>query len=141
MTKKEKLKLCNWLLLISTIAILASGIELEIIHGSSNLSVVLHIIIGVIFEALAIWHIFLHFGNRNWFLSFSKLKKPVTRILWWLFILTVVSGLVALFHWGGTLAHSPIGGIHGKIGFVMIAVAIGHICKRFRFFLPAKLTK
>lgn len=134
MTKKSKLKLCNWMLLISTVAILGSGIELEIIHGDNIASVAIHIILGIIFESLAIWHIYLHCGNRNWFLSFSKLKKPVTRILWWLFILTLVSGLVALFHWGGTLIHSPIGGIHGKIGFLMIAVAIGHIIKRIKFF-------
>ncbi|MDE6717113.1 MAG: hypothetical protein K2J70_02880 [Muribaculaceae bacterium] len=134
MIKKSKLKLCNWLLLLFTAAILASGIQLEASNSSGIISVGIHVALGVIFEAFVLWHIWLHFGSRNWFVAFSRLKKPVTRILWWLFILTVVSALIALFHWGGTLSHSPIGGIHGKIGFIMILVAIGHICKRIRFF-------
>ncbi|MBO4966041.1 MAG: hypothetical protein J6C81_07240 [Muribaculaceae bacterium] len=76
----------------------------------------------------------LHSGN--WFRKFSKIKSPVTRILWWLFLITVLSAIVALVHWLGTYAHSPVGGVHGKIGFLMIAVAIGHTIKRIKFFRP-----
>lgn len=134
MKKSEKLRICNWSLLALLVLTLASGIQLEVIHGGSVLYVWCHIVIAILFTAFAVYHIELHFGWKKWFSKFDKLKSNVTKILWWLFLLTVLSGVVALIHWLTADGHSPIGGVHGKIGFLMIAFAIGHTAKRIKFF-------
>lgn len=82
--------------------------------------------------------VFLHFKRSNWFAKFQKLKKPATRILWYLYCLMLVLGIAAFIHWIISCHHSPLGGIHGKIGFIMIAFAIGHTVKRIRFFRASK---
>lgn len=134
MKKAAKLKLCNWSLLISAILILASAIQLEAIHSGNRFWVWIHVAIGMVFSALVYIHIHLHFGSSNWFARFSKLKSVVTRILWWLMLLTVASGVTAFVHWLISQEHSPICGVHGKIGFLMILIAAGHTLKRFKFF-------
>lgn len=83
---------------------------------------------------LCAWHIYLHYGFSKWFAKFHKNKSVVTKILWWFFILTLLSGIIALAHWIITPVHSTIGGVHGKIGFIMVAFAIGHIIKRIKFY-------
>ena len=136
MKKITKLKICDWLLLLSTAAILASGTWLEATGSNSVPAVWIHITIGILFFVLVIYHIFLHFGQSNWFARFHKRKSQATRILWWVAIITFVSGIVAAIHWIIFPHHSPIGGIHGKIGFLMLMFAIGHIFKRLKFFKP-----
>lgn len=82
---------------------------------------------------LIIRHIYLHFQWKKWLLKFSKLNIH-TRILWWLYVLTFLSGLAAVIHWALDNEHSPLGGIHGKIGLLMIAFAIAHVAKRYKFY-------
>lgn len=134
MKKITKLRVCNISLLLLTLAILASGIQLELTGSNGMIPVWIHIAIGILFVTLVIYHIFLHFGNSDWFSKFKKQKSPVTRILWWLFLATLVTGIIAVIHWLLSFTHSPIGGIHGKIGLLMIIFAIGHIFKRKKFF-------
>lgn len=134
MNKKTKLKICDWALLVSTILILASGVQLEVIHGDPFGFIWLHITLGIIFFILCAWHVFLHFGRSNWFDRFHKLKNQPTRILWWAGILTLASALLATVHFIVNPIHSPIGGIHGKLGFLMMIFAVFHIAKRLRFF-------
>lgn len=138
MKKITKLKICDWSLLFLTIAILISGIQLEATHSNGRTSVWIHIIVGLMFSFLVTYHIFLHFGNTNWFAKFHKQKSPVTRILWWVSLFTFVTGIVALIHWLGTFTHAPIGGVHGKLGFLMIIISAGHIIKRIKFFKNKK---
>ena len=80
------------------------------------------------------WHIALNISRGNWFKRISRLRSPVTKLLGGRFLLTVASAIAALVHWIGSHEHSSIGGIHGKIGFVMLAIAIGHTFKRFKFY-------
>ncbi len=134
MTKKYKLRLCDWTLAVLMISILASGIQLEVIDSRSVAWVWIHVIIGCLFFADIVWHLYLHFGWKSWVQRLRKQKSPVTRWLAVFALLTIISALVALFHWIGTYTHSPIGGIHGKLGFVFIALAIGHTVKRIKFF-------
>ena len=115
MKKIIKLKICNWLLLFLTVAILVSGIQLEATHSSGVVSVWLHIAIGLLFMALAAYHIFLHFGYFNWFSKIRKQKSQVTRILWWVALVTLISGVAAMIHWTTTFTHATIGGVHGKL--------------------------
>jgi len=138
MKKIQKLKLCNWCLLPVTIAMLVSGIQLEATGSRGITSVWIHIAIGIIFAVLICYHIFLHFGKSNWFKKFSKQKSPVTRILWWVALATFITAIVSTVHWVQSFTHASIGGVHGKLGFLMIILSIGHICKRIKFFTPLK---
>lgn len=135
MTKRERLKICNFALLFLLVATLISSIQLEISHCQNASSVILHIIVATLFMLCAVYHFQLHFGWKRWFDKFAKQKSVVTRILWWLFLLTIVSAIIALAHWIPTGIHSVAGGIHGKIGFLMAALAIGHTIKRAAFFI------
>ena len=138
MKKIDKLRLCNWSVLVVSAAILISGIQLEVIHSSDCLSVWLHIVIGLLFMALVAIHIYLHFGKSNWYAKFSKLKSRATQILWWVTIITLLTGIATSIRWIISYTHTPLGGIHGKLGFLMIILSIFHIAKRFNFFKSKK---
>lgn len=133
MTKARKLKICDWSLLIATLLMLASSVQLEAFLPAVRW-VWVHIALGCAFFALIVWHIYLHFGWKVWFRKFRKQKSPVTRWLALFGLLTVVSAAVVMVHWVVSFAHSPIGGVHGKIGFVFLILAVGHTIKRLRFF-------
>lgn len=135
MTDTSKFKICSYSLLLSGIIMLASGMQLEATGSRGIVPVWIHVAMGAIFTVLVFVHIALHFKRSNWFRRFVKLKSRVTNVMWWLFVLTVVSGIAASVMWLVHATHSPLGGIHGKIGFVMLAVAAGHTVKRKRFFL------
>lgn len=138
MSKFEKLRLCNWMLVFATVFILASGIQLEATGSHSIVWVWIHVIIGWMFFANITWHLYLHFGWKSWGQRLWKQKTPVTR---WLAVwasLSLVSAFVAFFHWVGSYVHSPIGGIHGKISFIFLILSVGHIGKRIKFFKSAR---
>ncbi len=137
MTKAQKLKICDWSLAILLPIVLVSSIQLEATSSGGVVPVIFHIIIALPFMCIIVWHISLHFQYRKWFTKFSKVKVP-TRILWWLYILTFISGVATFIHWLIENEHSPLGGVHGKIGFLMIAFAIGHTIKRIKFFKKKK---
>lgn len=136
MKKITKLRICDRTLLIFTLAGLASAIQLEATDSQGIFPVVVHIVTCVLFCVLVLWHIYLHYGDSNWFKRFSSQKKQMLRILWWMFLLTLISGIAAATHWLINFTHSPLGGIHGKIGFVAIILSVLHIYRRYRFLLP-----
>lgn len=129
---QEKLKVCNKWLKVILLLILASGIQLEATSGRYAWSVWVHIVLGLILTGLSIYHIYLHYKNSNWFTRFAKKRNKVTRVLWWVFLLTAVSGIAATLQWLMEGGHSPIGGVHGKIGFLMVIVAIIHAVRHIR---------
>ncbi|MDE6543932.1 MAG: hypothetical protein K2K76_08195 [Muribaculaceae bacterium] len=133
MKKAQKIKICDWTLAILLPIVLASSIQLEATSSSGIFPVIFHIIVAPLFMCLIVWHIYLHFQWKKWLTKISKLKVP-TRILWWLYILTFISGIATFLHWLIENGHSALGGVHGKIGFLMIAFAIGHTIKRIKFF-------
>lgn len=132
MNTATRLKLCNRTLGFVLILMLASGIELEATSGIYVWSVWLHIILGVLLTVLSCYHIFLHYRRSNWFFRFAKNRYNITRVLWWIFLLTIVSGLVATFVWLGDNWHSHFGAIHGKIGFLMVILALIHSVRNMR---------
>ena len=138
MSKAEKLRLCDWMLVFATVFILASSIQLEVTDSRNIIWVLIHIIIGSLFFANIVWHLYLHFGWKSWVQRLRKQKSPVTHWLTVFALLTLISVFIALFHWIGTYTHSPIGGIHGKIGFVFLIIVIGHTVKRIKFFKTKK---
>ena len=116
------------------IVTLASSIQLEASDNRSTTFVWFHAIIASVFIGFVVYHIKLHFGWNRWLFKFSKLKSRVTHILWWITLITIISAIIAFVHWSLTYTHSPIGGVHGKIGFLMILIAISHTIKRAAFF-------
>lgn len=135
MKQLTKLRLCDWTLVILTMSILISGIQLEILHRGNNVWRWVHIVIAIIFMLLCVWHIWLHFRKSNWFKRFHKQKSTVTEILWWISLLTFLSGMIAFVHMLSDEVHSVVGGIHGKLGFLMVIFIIAHALKRRKFFL------
>ena len=121
-----KLKLCNrrlgWLLTLT----LASAIQLEITSGKYAWSVWVHIALGIALTILSCYHIYLHYRRGNWFSRFAKNKNTVTRIVWWTFLLTAITGIAATVIWLDGYTHSHLGAVHGKIGFLMVLTAIIH---------------
>lgn len=134
MKKHQKIKNCDRLLLISTPFILASSIWLEATGSRGIVPVWLHLVLGIVFFVLTGWHFYLHLGKLGWISRFRTLKSRVTKILSILALLTLLTAVIATMHWLVSLTHSGIGAWHGKIGFLMLAVVIGHTVKRFTFF-------
>lgn len=132
MNTAEKLKTCNKSLEVTVILMLVSGIQLEATAGKHIWSVWIHIGLGTIITILSIFHIYYHYRLSNWFARFAKNRNTATRILWWTFLLTAVSGIAATVQWIVENGHSPIGGVHGKIGFLMVIIAITHAAKHIR---------
>ena len=127
-----KLKLCNRSLGFLLVVILASDIQLEATSGKYTWSVWAHIIAGILLIAVSLYHIFLHYRYTNWFSRFAKNRNTNTRVLWWIFLLTVISGIAATIMWLGGEGHTPLGGVHGKIGFLMVLAAIIHVVRHTR---------
>lgn len=111
---------------------LASGIQLEATAASYAWSVWVHIVLGTLLTILSICHIYYHYRFSNWFARFAKNRNTATRVLWWVFLLTVISGFAATIQWLVENGHSSIGGVHGKIGFLMVIVAIIHAARHIR---------
>lgn len=134
MSKALKLRLCDWLLLPVTVLMLASSIQLEITAGSSALWVWVHIALGLIFFVLISWHLQLHFQWRNWLRLIWRQKKHAIKWLTVIGLLTLITAIASAAGWIISPEHSKIGAIHGKLGFLFIALAIGHIIHRWRFY-------
>lgn len=134
MKKTSKLKICDWSLLFLTIIALVSGIQLEATHSRGLMWVWLHIILCSVFMAAIVWHLYLHFRWQSWLTRLRSQKSLVTRWLAVFWALTFITAIASCIHWLVTQTHAPIGGFHGKAGFVFIALAIVHTVGRIKFF-------
>lgn len=128
----KKLKICNRLLGLVLLLILASGTQLEITSGRYAWSVWTHIVLGIALTGLSFYHIYLHYRRSNWFARFARNRNTSTRVLWWVFLLTAVTGVIAAVAWIASPEHTPFGAVHGKIGFLMFIVAIVHVARHRR---------
>lgn len=135
MTKSSKLKICNLALLFTTVVILASSIQLEATGSRGLLWVWLHVVVGCGFFANIGWHLYLHFGWKEWLRRLSKQKSRLTRWLSLFALLTILSAIATLIHWiSHNYLHSQLGAVHGKLGFIFLILAIVHTVKRFKFY-------
>lgn len=133
MKAATKNKLCNKSLGVVLVLMLASGIQLEATGGKHEWSVWVHIAAGIVLCILSCYHIYLHYRTGNWFSRFAKNRNVATRILWWTFLLTAISGIAVTAVWiADGFVHSPLGGVHGKIGFLMVIVAIAHVARNIK---------
>lgn len=71
-------------------------------------------------------------GDSNWFARFARNPNTLTRILWWVFLLTAASGIAATAIWLTGNTHSHLGAVHGKIGFLMVAAGLIHASRYLR---------
>lgn len=140
MNKRNKLRVCNLALLLSVIPVTASGILLECSGGrdicgiSFNVCVWWHVVLSSAMLLFVFYHLYLHFGSSGWGMKTKRLKSPVTRWLVGVSALLLVSSVAAFVSWWMLPAHSTLGGIHGKIGFFFILLAVGHTVKRKNYF-------
>lgn len=133
MKKLTKLKICDWLLLVVSVLMLASSIQLE--GWWLGMSFIwTHIAVGIVFFLLIGYHLQLHFNWQNWFVRLKQQKSKVTKWLAAFGALTLLTAIIATIHMFRTWQHSAIGGWHGKIGFVFLALAICHMIKRLKFY-------
>lgn len=132
MNTASRLKICNRSLGFVLILIIVSGIQLEATSGQYAWSVWVHIVLGILLIVFSAYHIFLHYRRSNWFARFARNRNAVTRVLWWIFLLTAATGIVATIVWLDGNLHSHLGAVHGKVGFLMALAAIVHVVKNIR---------
>lgn len=128
-----KLRLCNVTLAIVIIAMLASGIQLEMISSDSVLWVWTHIILGTLFYVLIVWHLQLHFKCNGWLRKLKRQRSVNTKWLAVIGVLTLLTALIATAGWVVSPEHSKAGAVHGKFGFLFVGLAIWHTAKRISF--------
>jgi len=139
MNKKEKLRLCDIALSAVAILVLASSIQMEMSAGDDFIGIpfvgymIAHVVLAIAMFILVIYHLYLHFGWKNWFAKLHKTPKKATRILSVVALIASVTGVAAFIVLMVDMHHTSLGGVHGKIGFLMIAIALGHTIKRIRF--------
>lgn len=133
MNLKLKFKLCDWLLLVTTVLITASSIQLEVTGGASRAWVWVHMVIAILFITLICWHIYLHFRRGEWLKKLFG-KRNLLRWMSLFGLLVVVSAIIATAHWFVSYAHGGIGGLHGKLGFVFLALVVIHAIKHRKFY-------
>lgn len=133
MTKKERLRLCDRVLAAVAAVTLASSVQLEAMPGRGAVWVWCHIVVGVAMLALVVRHLYLHFGWRGWPGRLRAQKSPVTRWLGVTGLLVALSAVAATAHWLVSQTHATVGGVHGKLGFIFMALCVGHTLRRARF--------
>ena len=87
MTKAKKLKICNIALLLVSLPMLISSIQMEVSGGKplANFGfaeyMAIHAILGSVMIGLLLTHLYLHFGWQNWQQKIKKLKNKPTKFL------------------------------------------------------------
>ena len=134
------MSICNACLAVMAAVMLLSGLQLEVCGGRGlmelgfNAMVWAHSIAGAAMMAAVAWHLHLHFGRGGWLKKMRKLKNRPTRVLCVLWTLMAVLSIAALVHFVLQPQHSPLGAVHGKVGFLFLLFCIGHTVKRWRWF-------
>ena len=126
-------------LLLVAIVVLVSSIQMEVTGGEPFMGMsfmtytILHIVLAVSMMLLIAYHLYLHFNWKNWIEKLRQTPKKQTRVLAVLAGLVLLTGVASLVDFMIHLQHTPLGGLHGKIGFIFMIIAIGHTLKRKKF--------
>lgn len=138
MNKRSKLKVCNLLLIIFAVLMFASSIQMEVCGGeglwvaSFSAWMYFHCTLGTLMLLLVIGHLYLHFGKSNWLTKVKGLKRQ-TKWLCIIFTILLAISVVLFARIIVLTAHSSIGAVHGKIGFLFLLFCIGHTAKRWKW--------
>lgn len=125
---------CNAALIVVAVLMLISSIQMEALGGddlwgiSFTALTFIHAGFGIAMFSLVAWHLYLHFGNLEWLKKLGKSVK-LTKALAIFGSVSLVSGLFILIYMLSTFEHNLVGAIHGKIGFVFLALGAFHIIK------------
>lgn len=136
--KKKQLKICNWSLILLSVWMLASALQLEITGGESVAWVWIHIMIGIAITAFAIWHLALHYHTR-WSRLFTRQTRPKVKFMTLFLALSAITGIIATAQWMSECCHTHLGAIHGKLGFIFLLLAITHGLHYKRYYLKKRL--
>lgn len=138
---KKSLYHCNILLAIVAPLAVSSGILLEFLHGgafsgiSFNTWVYAHVLVSLMCMILISIHLRLHWGKLSeWNKKLHSLRSRNTKWLTVFALLVVVSGIIATLHWLSD-GHSGIGGLHGKIGWILAIFMIIHLFKKGKWYI------
>lgn len=132
--KSEQLKWCNTALMLITLLVLISSIQMEALGGddlwgfSFTALTFIHAGFGIVMFSLVVWHLYLHFGSLEWLKKFGK-SVWLTKALAIFGSVCLISGIFILIYMISTFEHNLFGAIHGKIGFIFIALGVLHIIK------------
>lgn len=135
--KRLILKCVDYFLVVFLLLSTISSVVLECRSGSAflNLSgvtlVILHIVLTLLLLGLSYYHIRLHFGAPNRWLPILRKSKRDNMWLLWTGILTLVTGVVATITYFNH-GHTSFGGVHGKIGFFVLALMVYHLLRRIK---------
>lgn len=138
MDKLQRLRRCDLLLMPTALLALLSSIQMEACGGKGFMGlpfstwIYLHCILGTLMLALVVEHLHLHFGKMNWWAKIKGLKRQPQWLCATFFLLLVLS-VVAFVRIMVLTSHSPIGAVHGKVGFLFLLLCIGHTAKRWKW--------
>lgn len=139
MTNKSKLRLCNWALPFLAVFILLSSLHLEATACRSTLWVWLHVAVGSLFFAFVLWHLRLHFPWGRWGSRLLLGPKRAVRWLTLFGLLALLSAMAATLFRLVQDCHSVVGGIHGKLGFVFLVLAVAHALVHHGYYRKSRL--
>lgn len=137
--KKTCLYKINVVLLALLLPALGSSLLQEFLGGAdmhyvtNNMLTIMHLIVCVPMLLFVGVHLWANCGNiTQWFAKIHR-QKAQTQWLFWLSVLTFVSGIVAtvVYFLHG---HTSVGGIHGKLGFVALALMLWHTYRRLKWY-------
>lgn len=137
--KKRYLYKINVLLLVMLVPALVSSLLQEFLGGAdmhyvtNNMLTIIHLIVCVPMLLFVGVHLWANCGKiTQWF---AKIRRQKAQIQWlfWLSVLTFVSGVAAMVVYFSH-GHTPVGGIHGKLGFVALALMIWHTYRRLKWY-------
>lgn len=137
--KKNRLTFVNIFLVVIFILSAASSVILESLGGressavSNSILVIMHITLTLTLFGMAYEHIRLHFGPVGKWPERLRKTKRQNRWLLSLALVTLATGIVAIATYF-THGHTPLGGIHGKIGFIASILMLFHLIHRRKWF-------
>ena len=138
MTKKTRLRICNYSLLVSMLLVSATAIAMLVVGGLRETLAQLHAAFGLVAAALVYWHIRLHFGKDKWGDKIKRLKSHVTRRLFLVAALAFLSAVIVAVSILVGLDNPVLGHIHGLVGVIFLLFSLGHALKRKSFFTKKK---
>ena len=140
MMKRNALRLCNHALLGLMPLSLASGLWLEYLQGepfgatSNTLWVSIHLLVSLLMTLCVGWHLQLNWGTmQRWYNRFKTHHSKAIRFITIVFLLTTLTGIIAIPLWLAQ-GHTGLGGVHGKIGYLLALVLFLHTKKHWRWF-------
>lgn len=132
MTKKSQLSLCNTLLLYSFLLTLITSAALLLVHDYTPWLMWVHVGIGIVFIALAYWHLHFNLGAKGW-KALSK-KSRAAKVAFILLVLTSLTAIAAFIRGFITPFNPRLQIIHGWIGGIFLIICLFHFFKHHRYY-------